>query len=67
MYRVVTLGTIDPVVIVSTRRMNGMMDSTLWCDENGMNQCTTRLCAQTRRTRILMGRTQSIKMNIECA
>lgn len=37
-YRVGTLGIIVPLVIVSTSRIKGIMDKTLWCDENGMYQ-----------------------------
>lgn len=64
---VVTLGIMAPLVMVSTRRMKGMMDKTLWCDENGMNQWTTRLWAQTKRTRMLIGKIQSMRMKIEWA
>lgn len=39
----VTRGIMAPLVRVSTKRINGMMDKTLWCDENGINQWTTRL------------------------
>ena len=35
---VVILGIIVPPVNVSTRTMNGIMDKTLWCDENGVSQ-----------------------------
>ena len=64
-YFEVTLGTIFPHVKVSTSIMNGIIDKTLWCDENGVNQCTARLCTQTSRTGILIGKTQSIRIRIE--
>lgn len=60
-----TRGTIVPVVMASTSRINGMTDSTLWWEENGINQCTTRLCAHTSRTRMLIGRIHSIRRKIE--
>lgn len=66
-YRVMIRGIIAPLVMVSTRRRNGMMDSTLWCEENGMNQCTTRLWAQTNKTKTLMGRIHNMRMRIEWA
>lgn len=37
-YRVVTLGIIFPPVRVSTSRMKGIIDKTLWWDENGVSQ-----------------------------
>lgn len=37
-YRVVTLGIIFPPVRVSTSRMKGIMDKTLWWDEKGVSQ-----------------------------
>lgn len=42
-YRVVIRGIIAPLVMVSTRRRKGIIDNTLWLDEKGINQCTTRL------------------------
>lgn len=60
-------GIMSPLVMVSTRMRNGMMDRTLWWEENGVNQCTARLCTQTTRTRMLIGRTQSISVKIEWA
>lgn len=66
-YFVVTLGTIFPPVSVSTRRINGIIDKTLWCDENGVSQCTARLCTQTTRTGPFIGSSQSMRIRIECA
>ena len=66
-YLEVTLGTIFPLVNVSTSRMNGIIDKTLWCDENGVSQCTARLCTQTTRTGPLIGSSQSMRIRIECA
>lgn len=37
-YRVVFRGIIAPFVKVWTSKINGIMDKTLWCDENGVNQ-----------------------------
>lgn len=65
--RVVMRGIIAPEVMVSTSRRKGMMERTLWCEEKGMNQCTTRLCAQTRRTSTLIGKIQSIRISMEWA
>lgn len=65
-YRVVTLGIMVPLVIVSTSKTNGIIDRMLWCDENGMYQCTTRLWAQTRSTRALIGKIHSIRIRMEC-
>lgn len=56
-----------PVVRVSTRRMKGIIDNTLWWEEKGVNQCTARLWPQTMRTGMFIGRIQSIRMRIECA
>lgn len=66
-YRVVTLGIIFPPVRVSTRRMKGIMDKTLWWDEKGVSQWTVRLWTHTTRTGMLMGSTQSMRMRMECA
>lgn len=66
-YLDVTLGIIPPPVSVSTRRINGIMDKTLWCDEKGVSQCTARLWTQTTRTGRFIGRTQSMRMRMECA
>ena len=66
-YFVVTLGIIFPLVRVSTRSINGIMDKTLWCDENGVSQCTARLCTQTSKTNMLIGSTQSMRIRMECA
>ena len=60
-------GIIAPLVMVSTRRRKGIIDKTLWWDENGINQCTTRLWAQTRRTSTLIGKIHNIKIKMECA
>lgn len=60
-------GCMAPVVMVSTRTRNGMTESTLWCEEKGVNQCTARLCAQTTSTKALMGSTQSISVSMACA
>jgi hypothetical protein len=53
--------------MVSTRRRNGMIDRTLWWEEKGMNQCTTRLWAQTRSTKTLIGRIHNMRMRMEWA
>lgn len=42
-YQWFILGIMFPVVSVSTSNMNGMIDSRLWWDENGVSQCTARL------------------------
>lgn len=64
-YRVVFRGIIAPFVKVWTSKINGIMDKTLWCDENGVNQWTARLWAQTIRTGTFIGRTQSIRTRME--
>lgn len=64
-YFEVTLGIIFPLVNVSTRRMKGIIDKTLWCEENGVSQCTARLCTQTTRTGPLIGRSQSMRIRME--
>ena len=61
-----TRGIILPQVRVSTRRMKGIMDKTLWWEEKGVSQCTARLCTQTTRTGMLIGRMHSMRMRIEC-
>lgn len=66
-YRVVTLGIMLPPVRVSTSRMNGIMDKTLWWDEKGVSQWTARLWTHTTRTGMLIGSTQSMRMRMECA
>lgn len=58
-------GIILPVVMFSTRRMKGMMDKTLWCDEKGVSQCTARFRIQTARIGKLIGSTQSINNRME--
>lgn len=65
-YLEVTLGIIFPQVRVSTRRIKGIIDKTLWWEENGVSQWTAKLCTQTTKTGRLMGRTQSMRMRIEC-
>lgn len=60
-----TDGTIIPLDKVSTRSMKGIIDKTLWCDENGVSQCTARLWIQTTSTGRLIGKTQSISISIE--
>lgn len=66
-YREKIRGIMCPLVIVSTSIKNGITDSTLWCDENGVSQCTARLCTQTTSTRLLIGSTHSMSVRIECA
>lgn len=65
-YLEVTLGIIFPQVRVSTRRIKGIIDKTLWWEEKGVSQWTAKLCTQTTKTGRLMGRTQSMRMKIEC-
>ena len=62
---IVILGIIVPPVNVSTSTRKGIMDKTLWCDENGVSQCTARLCTQTTSTGRLIGRIQSMRMRME--
>lgn len=66
-YRVVTLGIMRPVLRVSTRRMKGIMERMLWCEEKGVSQWTARFRIQTTRTGRLIGRIQSISTSTECA
>jgi len=66
-YRVVTLGIIRPVLRVSTRRMYGMMDKMLWCEEKGVSQWTARFRIHTTNTGKLIGRIHSIRISRECA
>lgn len=42
-YRDVSLGIMAPEDKVSTRSINGIMERTLWCEENGVSQCRARL------------------------
>jgi len=62
-----SLGSIFPVLSVSTRRTNGRMERTLWCDENGVSQWTVRLWIHTTSVGRLIGRIQSMRIRIECA
>ena len=61
------LGSIFPVLSVSTRRTNGRMERTLWCEEKGVSQWTVRLWIQTTSVGRLIGRIQSIRISMECA
>ncbi len=65
-YRVVSLGTMAPVLSISTKRMYGRTERRLWGVEKGVSQCTARLCIQTTSTGMLIGKIQSMRTNIEC-
>jgi hypothetical protein len=65
-YGACTRGIIRPVLSVSTRKMYGIMERMLWCEENGVSQCTARFRIQTTRTGRLIGSTHNIVVRIEC-
>ena len=63
-YRLVTRGTILPVLCASTSRMKGRMQRRLWWVEKEVSHCTERLCIQTTRTGRLRGRIQSMSIKV---